>query len=177
MMEHGISRLVTATTVRKCSGTSTMLWCKSKVSSIFKTCVNTSHAGLRCFITFQMKQFKRYIRDLRPSCVDAQLDAISLHAQDCCTYHFEGYKNHFSRLWVESVFSCFVWSLEDNKVSKFLTHLLNKADCEWGPWIPGRKCFKRKTKRRDTRDMIQGAMYGGKPCEGKHYRIVPCKGK
>ena len=67
--------------------------------------------------------------------------------------------------------------LEDKKVSKFLSHLLNKADCEWGPWIPGRKCSKRKSKRRDTRDMIQGAMYGGKPCEGKHYRIVRCKGK
>ena len=124
MTERGISRLDTVTTVRKCSGTSTMLWYKSKVSSIFKTCVNTSHA-----------------------------------------------------LWVESVFSCFVWCLEDKKVSKFLTHLLNKADCEWGPWIPGRKCSKRQGKRRDTRDMIQGAMYGGKPCRGKHYRIVPCKGK
>jgi len=50
-----------------------------------------------------------------------------------------------------------------------------KTDCEWGPWIPGRKCFKKKGKRRDTRDMSQGAMYGGKPCKGKHYRIVPCK--
>ena len=114
MMEHGISRLVTVTTLRKCSGTSTVLWFKSKVSSIFKTCVNTSYAVLE---------------------------------------------------------------LSDKNVSKFLTHLLNKADCEWGPWQPGKKCFKKNDKRRDTRDFIQGAMYGGKQCKGKHYRIVPCKGK
>ena len=74
-------------------------------------------------------------------------------------------------------FDEFIWSLKDKKVSKFLIYLLNKADCEWGPWIPGRKCSKRKGKRRDTREMIQGAMYGGRPCHGKHYRIVPCKGK
>ena len=68
-------------------------------------------------------------------------------------------------------------NLNDKNQSKLPTHLLNKADCKWGPWQPGKKCSKKNGKRRDTRDFIQGAMYGGKQCKGKHYRIVRCKGK
>ena len=68
-------------------------------------------------------------------------------------------------------------NLHDKNQSKLLTHLLNKADCKWGPWQPGKKCSKKNGKRRDSRDFIQGAMYGGKQCKGKHYRIVRCKGK
>ena len=58
---------------------------------------------------------------------------------------------------------------------------MNEVDCVWGEWQIGgiRKCPPRgenrcKGNRHDIRDMVQGAMYGGKQCTGSHERVCHC---
>ena len=53
------------------------------------------------------------------------------------------------------------------------------ADCKWGAWKKGTCSKVCPGKRHDTREQLQGSMYGGKTCEqvdpnNGHERIVQC---